>query len=225
MRSKIFVHQKNSLSFSYERFKITKSNFQTYLKKKHSEYIQQDPSIYLQVSKNGIYQFSYQDIQTYCRLSDLKRCFYQSDDVYFFLLKYLQLNFFDPCDQMKRVSQKLEYISSTFHPEDILEVNQDDYYKVFIKNQHRPLYLQTSVGLYNESGHQKKLLDLVHQLGPRRVLGLNESHHPEVFCIERVQNVTPDDDELSFMDPPFFEIGLNQERLPVLMDKILVDLN
>jgi hypothetical protein len=127
----------------------------------------------------------------------------------------------------------IKYICSTFYPEDILEINCDDYYKITIKNQHRPIYLQTTANLYDESGDRKSIIDIVHRMGRRRVLGLNDDHEFRAFDIDKVENVTPEDENISVLDTPFYSIGILRDvndyvkdsNHCVLIDQILVELD
>lgn len=232
MRTQIFVHQSNKLSFSYSRSKMTKRNFENYMESKtledNQQIIQQHPYNHLHIVKDGIYQLDVLDnVHTYCSIKDLHRCYYLSDDLYFFILKHLKMNLFSIDCGIKCLPTQINHISSTFYPEDILEVNTQDFYKIYIRNRYEPLYLQTDVKVYDETGNRRNLMDILHQLGRRRVMGVNSKHHFEVFEIEKVQNVSPDD-EISILDTPFYSIGIVREEKqshPVLVNQILVDLN
>ena len=238
MRSVVFCHKKNHLSFSYCKSSLTKENFTKYCDSKQREdyvpMVQHDPSVYLHVAKDGMYRFEFGTNDTFCSLDELKRTYHQSDDVYFFLMKNLNLNFFKLYykTNVERIPTRIKYITSTFCPEDVYEINLEDYYKIYIKDKRDPLYVQKSSKLYDESGNRKPLVDLVHRMGKRRLLGLDLNHRIKTFDIERVQNILPEEDDSALtLEPPFYEIGIETETHdkedshPVLMDNILVHLD
>jgi hypothetical protein len=228
----IYCHKRNVVSFSYPKTSFSKQNFEKYTssqqREEYTPIIQHDPSMYLHVVKDGVYHIcNPQFNHTFCSLENLNRLSHQSDMLYHFTIRNLFLNCFDG---NKSEGLKMKYITSTFYPEDVLEMNVDEYYEIHIKNKFRPLYLRPCSRLYDEYGERKKLIDLVHRMGKRRLLGLNDKHEKEVFEIERVRNIIPEDDESDFIDPPFYSIGIVYEDTKynpttVLMDNILVDLD
>jgi hypothetical protein len=232
MRSQLFVHQNNLISFSYPKGKFTKESFHQYLQSKTREdtqtIIEHDPSVYLHAVKDGIYQIDYKrDIKVYSSLGNLKRLYHQSDSVYYYVLRNLSLNLFRD-RAFSPIKEKVEYVSSTFYPEDILEINQQDYYKITFSKIVQPLYLQRSVKLYDESGNRKSILDIVHRMGKRKVLGLNHDHEFQTYEIARVENITSEDENITALDTPFYAIGVIRESKDnncVLMNQILVDLD
>jgi hypothetical protein len=230
-RKQLFVHQNNLLSFSYRRGKFTKEKFDEYLQSKTREetqpILQHEPSVYLHTVKDGIYDIDYKNnVHLYCSLGNLKRLYHQSDSVYYYVLRHLNLNLF--YNRTYSPSQeKVEYVCSTFYPEDILEINQD-YYKITFRDIVRPLYLQSSVKLFDESGHRKSILDIVHRMGKRKVLGLNHNLEFQTYAIERVENITAEDENITVLDTPFYAIGVTRESEGdncVLMNQIFVDLD
>jgi hypothetical protein len=235
MRSQLFVHQKNQLSFSYTQGRLTKDNLHQYIQSKTREEtqitIQHDPSVYLHNIKDGMYNLDNQrNIHTYCSLEKLRRLYYQSDSVYFYLLRNLSLNLFSSqSDNLSR--NKIEYVCSTFYPEDILEINQQDYYKISIRGSLQPLFLQQSVYLFDDTGHRGSILDIVHRMGKRKVLGLNDQHEFRTFEIERVENITSEDENITELDTPFYAIGIvrkaegSTRHNTVLINQILVELD
>lgn len=228
----LFVHQKNYLSFSYPKTKLTKENLHRYIdsqsREEYSPMIQQDPSVYLHIVKDGIYYMDRGNIHTYCSSDQLNRVYHQSDSVYYFLMRNLRLNVF--CKKEEQWKQeKIQYVCSTFYPEDILEMNLD-YYKITIKENHRPLYLHPNTKLFDESGHCKSILDVVHRMGRRRILGMDDTHRFQTFDIDKVENITSDEENITIFDTPFYSIGIvrDEERNmggSILMNQILVELD
>ena len=232
MRSQLFVHQKNQLSFSYPQGKLTKDNLHQYLQSKTREEtqptIQHDPSVYLHTVKDGIYYIdSQRNVHTYCSLESLRRIYHQDQYLIYYLLRHLGLNLF--CSLGNSLSRsKVEYVSSTFYPEDVLDINCQDYYKISIRGNVRPLYLQQTVHLFDDSGHRSSILDIVHRMGKRKVLGLNDQHEFRTFEIDRVENITSEDENITELDTPFYTIGVVRDltsRSSVLMNQILVELD
>lgn len=235
-KSQVFVHQKNHLSFSYPKSKLTKENLHQYIdsqtREEYRPMIQQDPSVYLHIVKDGIYYMDSGKIHTYCSSEQLNRVYHQSDSVYYFLMRNLRLNVF--CKQEDQWRQeKIQYVCSTFYPEDILEMNLD-YYKISFKESHRPLYLHPNTKLFDESGHRKSILDVVHRMGRRRILGMDDTHRFQTFDIEKVENITSDEENISVLDTPFYSIGIVRDeqrdkdrnmRGSILMNRILVELD
>lgn len=247
MRSQLFVHQKNHVSFSYPKSKLTKENLHRYIENQFREdytpMIQHDPSMYLHVVKDGIYRMGHRNMYAHCSGEQLRRVYHQSDSVYYFLMKNLYLNLFSVHEADKTHGTggrtggrtgfdtrqtNIQYVCSTLYPEDILEINQD-YYKITIRDQHQPLYLQSSARLYDESGHRRAMIDIVHRMGRRRILGMNSEHEYQSFDIDRVENITSDEDNITVLDTPFYSIGIvkevNERANTVLMNQILVDLD
>lgn len=230
----IYCHKKNVVSFSYPKTSFTKKNFEKYTasqeREEYTPMIQHDPSVYLHVVKDGVYDICNPRFNhTFCSLENLNRLSHQSDMLYHFTIRNLYMNFFSLDGKWKCEPNAVKYITGTFYPEDILEMNIDEYYELHIRNKNRPIYLQTCAKLYDECGNRKSLLDLVHRMGKRRLLGLNDKHEMEIFEIERVRNIIPEDDETSFIDPPFYSIGIirneTKESRAILMDNILVSLD
>ena len=235
MRSQIYIHRNNSVSFSYYKFNITKQGFQKYvLDQTPEEYkplIQSDPYHYIHAVKSGVYQIDKGDhVYTLCSLQKLHDIYAKSDQLYYFLMKNLYLNtYLIRPPTLSFYGSVIQHVSTTFYPEDILEVNQEDYYKIYIRGLNKPLHLQTSAKLINESGESKPLLEILYRMGKRRVLGINTNLQLQEFEIERVQNVSHSDDhDHSIFNTPFYAIGfLKDPSQPstILMDQILVELD
>ena len=234
--TQLFVHQKNHLSFSYPKSKLTKENLHRYIdsqcREEYSPMIQQDPPVYLHVAKDGIYYMDGGKIHTYCSSEQLNRLYHQSDSVYYFLMRNLKLNVFCKTEERWR-QEKIQYVCSTFYPDDILEINLD-YYKITVKESHRPLYLHPSTVLFDESGHRKSILDVVHRIGRRRILGMDDTHKFQTFDIVKVENITSDEENISVLDTPFYSIGIVRDDQrddqrdmegSILMNQILVELD
>jgi hypothetical protein len=233
MRSQFLIHQKNQISFSYPKGKLTKDNLHQYIESKTCEesqrIIQHEPSVYFHTIKDGIYNLDHQrNIHTYCSLESLSRLYHQSDSVYSYMLRNVSLNLFSVHGFRLTFQEKIEYVCSTFYPEDILEINLEDYYKISIRGCLRPLFLQQSAHLFDDSGHRQSILDIVHRMGKRKVLGLNDQHEFRAYEIERVENITSEDEPITVLDTPFYAIGLIHDkstRSSLLMNQILVDLD
>ena len=237
MRSQLFVHRNNSISLSYERNKITKQKFQTYISSQLTEeensnrLIQHEPYMYVHSVKNGIYLSFNDHMFTYCSPMELKRIYHQSDQLYFYLMKHLKLNFFDLDKRIvNTTSQHMEYVSTTsYYPEDILDINLN-YYKIYIKGKYYPVYLQDDAKVFDETGQKKSIMEVVHKMGNRRLLGLNYNHQVQEFEIEKINNVNhEDEDDFTLFDTPFYSIGVGvleptKRTLPILIDNILVDI-
>jgi hypothetical protein len=251
MKSQFLVHQNNRVSFSYTRTKMTKSNLHKYIQSKLNHevdpfenphfLVQHDPSHYLHIVKDGIYHLDNRNmVNTFCSINDLHRSYYQSNDLYFFILKHLRLNLFsiNLNFSILPLHVPIQYVSSTYYPSKLHDVNLQDYYKIFIKHQHVPLYLRMDNRLYDESGSSRKLSNIIHSLGRRRIMGLNQDHQPQVFEIEKAKNVSAEDETQNF-DTPFFSIGLKKESIDpktipsdyvtsktsILVGQVLVDLD
>jgi hypothetical protein len=112
-------------------------------------------------------------------------------------------------------------------PEDILDINQMDYYKLLIKNKPHPILLQNTARVFDSTGQKKSVLDVIYGVGPRVVLGLNSENHIEKLCIEKVINQNPEDDEIDMLDTSFYEVGLylTPESKTVCINGVLVELD
>ncbi len=226
------VHQKNYLSFSYARGVLNRSNFDAFMRNKSIDRIQEDRSAYLHFVKNGMYHIS-DTLHTMCSTDQISRSYHKNDDVYFYLMQHLHLNGFQISgNKVECVPQKIKYVSSTFCPHDVLDINLNDYYRVMIKNIHRPIYLQWGCKLYDENGNSKKLWEIVKPGKPTRVLGLTTDHKLKVYEIDSIHNLNPEDEPFDAMDTPFYEIGCEKEeqeqekgKLPVCIENILVELD
>jgi hypothetical protein len=236
MRS-IYIHQKNPVSLSYDRKKLSNKKFQEYNDNQQLEhhFIQEDPKSYLNNIRSGTYQITAKDSFTFATAKDIRRTYFQSDSVYRFMMRYLNVNLFKKSQMgsncvMKHVSQPLQSVSSTFYPEDCLDINASDYYQLWFKGMNQPLYLCGDTKLFDDTHHQRTLLDILCKTGRRTVLGLTSGHELTSFDIEKVKNVTQEEEPIDILDTPFYEFRIfddhpNHKGLCLLMNHVLVELD
>lgn len=235
-RRTIYLHQKNPVSFCYGRNKLSKPKFEAFVRSKEPEehpiMIHEDRSAYLHFFKNGLYYMNENQCFTYCSGADIHKSYFQFDQIYHYLMKHVHLNFFNLENQysdttVECIQKPLRSISSTFYPEDSLEINDQEYFEVWIKGKNKPLYLGLNTRLYDNDGNQKPLLDIVYRLsGKRRLLGLSSQHQLTTYEIERIKNLTRDDEPIDILDTPFYSFDVETQcKLPVLVNHILVDLD
>jgi hypothetical protein len=145
-------------------------------------------------------------------------------------MKNLYLNQFSMGRQnsLSIYGSPLKSVSTTFYPHDILEINLEDYYKIHIKGLFQPLYLQQNAKLLNESAESKNILEIVHRLGRRRILGVDPNHQIVEMEIDRVQNIAYQEEE-NLIETPFFALGfIRDQQLQsnlILMDHVFVELD
>lgn len=233
----IYLHQKNPVSFSYARNRLSKPNFESFVDARRTEetpdLIHEDRSAYLHFVKNGNYQISDQHCYTFCSAADIKKSYFQFDQIYHYLMKHLCLNFFDLKNQssdcsVRCIPSSIRSVTSTFYPEDSLEMNDDDYYEVWFKELNQPLYFGLNSRLYDDNGNQKSLLDIIYRNPKRSVLGLNSQHGLRSFHIAKIKNVNREEEPITELDTPFYCYQVeseSHEKLPVLVNHILVDLD
>jgi hypothetical protein len=255
----IYLHQKNPVSFSYQRNKISKSNFESFMSSKvkedhamihdyfdivdgrsqrfkpsFSDLVFNEPnSKYLNFIHDNIYHHDDEKTYAFCSASDLHRSYFLYDEIYHFLIKHLHMNFFDlkqtsSSSKVTCIETPVHSITSTFHPEDSLEINDQDYYQVWIRGFKRPLYLGMNTRIYDDNGNQKTLLDILYNFpGKRRILGLTSAHKLCSYEIERVKNLNRDLEPIDELDTPFYSYQIKSElsKLPILIDHILMDLD
>lgn len=235
-RRTIYLHQKNPVSFCYGRNKLSKPKFEAFVQSKdqedHPTMIHEDRSAYLHFIKNGLYHTTENQCFTYCSASDIHKSYFQFDQIYHYLMQNLRLNFVNLENQYSDTSveclqKPIRSITSTFYPEDSLELNDQDYYEVWIKGKHKPLYLGLNTRLYDDNGNQKTLLDIVYRLsGQKRLLGLSSQHQLTTYQIERIRNLNREDEPIDELDTPFYSFEIESQcRLPLLVNHILVDLD
>jgi hypothetical protein len=232
MKSHLLVYQKNNISFSYPRNTLTKRNLELYIngkvKEEYSPIIQHDPSHYFHLIKDGIYRTDDTNVHTYCSPYHLLRSYYLSENLYFFLMKKIHLNFFQVSNKkVEFIPRSIECVTGLVEESYLSSKDNRDYYRIFIKNQNNPIHLHYSTKVYNENGHSILLMDAIHRLGKRRILGLDVDYEPRIFEIERVQNILESED-FDILDSAFYNIYMRQDenlKLPILMDNILVDLD
>lgn len=237
MRSRnIYVHQKNPVSLSFDRKKISNNKFQEYtnsLELAHTQ-IHEDRTSYFYNIRNGMYQITQNECFTFSSARDISRTYFQSDQVYHYMMKYLNLNLFHKSQIgsnciMPHFQLPLQSVSSTFEPEDCLDMNIQDYYQVWFKGMNQPLYLCGDTKLYDNNNYTRTLMDIICQMGRKTVLGLTSNHELTSFDIEKVKNISQEDEPLDILDTPFYEFRVfndpNIKNLSLLVNHVLVDLD
>jgi hypothetical protein len=232
----MFVHQNNSIGFCYSKNTLRKEKFIEYQNQFDPQsIIRSDPYHSIHVVKNGIYNIDNQDnIFTYCSPKELYKIYSKSEDLYGFLMQNLFLNFFKIENCISYYSThtfasvyayKIQNVSTTYYGQ--LDATIPDYYKIYVRGQFQPIYLQQTSKLVNENGEVKNIIDLVHQMGKRRILGVDHNHQIVEMEIDRVKNISYLDDESTFQTP-FYAIGfIRKSKQPslILMDQVLVELD
>jgi hypothetical protein len=238
MRSRIiYIHQKNPVSLSFDRKKLSNNKFEEYNDTRQPDHhlIQEDPKSYFYNIRSGMYQITAKDCFTFASAKDISRTYFQSDAVYHYMMRYLNVNLFNKSQigsncVMEHVSQPLQSVSSTFYPEDCLDINASDYYQVWFKGMSQPLYLCGDTKLFDDTNHQRSLMDMLCKTGRRTVLGLTSGHEFTSFDIEKVKNITQEEEPMDILDTPFYEFRIFNDHpynkgLCLLMNHVLVDLD
>lgn len=245
----MYIHKKNNVSFSYKNGSLNKYNFNKYnasferdtdIKYNNTLSLAQHTYQYMTLNnqyhnintiKDGIYNIQDEVVHTNITLNELYHLNDKSSNLYSFVMKLISLDTFDFAGRMKYVFQKpISFVCSSFRVEDVLDVNINDYYEVYIKNKYQPIYLQEEALIYDESGISKKILDIAHQMRRRRVLGINDQHNVQEYEIERIVMKNPVDDMKNDFDVQFLEIGVEigikpSKNQPIIMNNIIVDLD
>lgn len=227
----LLIHQNNRLSFSYQRNHISKQsyiNYKSSLTKPDYNYVQSDDSQHLSIIQNGIYNKNNNHTFTICNLSDIHRSYYLSDNLYFYIIKNLFLNTLDDLEFNHKINFiKVKSISSSFYPEDILEINLHPYYKIKLQEKHYALNLSYNSKVYNESGHKKTINELLSSVGQIRLMGLNNNHQLNEFKVESIQVIEPIEAS-NFYDTPFYSLVIpqpNNINYNIIMDPLIVELD
>lgn len=236
----ILIHQKNPISFSFDRQSLNKENFKRFvvcreIEDENSPWKSSELSKdYIHFVHNSVYQFQKSYAYAYLSGKDIERFYHQFEQLYYFLMHNLRMNFVDvgdqsSCGKVTCVPKHVNFVASTLRPQDVLEINNSDYYQVSIRGLKHPLYFSLDTKLYDDNGNQKSLLDILYRTGKRKVLGLSSDHELKTFEIENVKNLNLEEEPLDILDVPFYEFSVFQEnpkdKLSVLMNHIIVDLD
>jgi hypothetical protein len=245
MYKQLLVHKKNNLSFSYPNGSLNKYNFQ-----KYNSSFYRDPEMkayntndlvyqtyhyqtlnnqyhYINTIKDGVYHLNDSLVHSLVNLDQLYNLNNKSPNLYSYVMKILLLDSVDFNGRMKYVfNNPINYITTTFRPHDILDVNNNKYYEVYIKDQYKPIYLQDSAKVYDEQGMKKSFFDVIHNLGKKRLLGIDNRHFIKECEIVKVNMKDPSEGMQNDFDVSFLGIGVdNNFNKPIIMDNIIVSLD
>lgn len=240
----IYIHKKNNVSFSYQPTSLNHYNFNKYNVKNVDQNMKYNDPLslvhhvyqpmtlnnqyhHINIVKDGVYNINDVWAHTNVTVNELYHLNDKSSNLYSFVMKLIHLDTIDFAGRMKYIFQKpVSFVCSSFRPEDVYDVNANDYYEVYIKNKHKPLYLQEEAMLYDENGDGKKIIDIAYKMGRRRILGIDDLHRVREYEIERVLMKNPVDEMRNDFDVAFLEVGVEKNmRQPIIMDNIIVDLD
>ena len=240
----IYIHKKNNVSFSYRSDSLNKYNFNKYNignfdnDMKYNDTFSLVQHVYqpmtlnnqyhnINTIKDGIYKIDDTLVHTRINVNELYHLNDKSSNLYSFVMKLIHIDTIDFAGRMKHVFQKpISFVCSSFRVEDVLDINMNDYYEVYIKNKRNPIYLQEEAIIYDETGFGKKILDIAYKMGRRRVLGIDDLHNVREYEIERVLMKNPVDEMKNDFDVQFLEIGIQDNtNQPIIMDNIIVSLD
>jgi hypothetical protein len=230
-RLSLFIHQKNPISFSYDRSTFVREKFDRFLKVRR----QPEHCEFKNWNRNFIreaYLLNPKEVFTYINGRHFEKIFLQNEEMYHFLMKNLKMTFVNPVEKASNgvvscVRENVNFVSSTSEL-NLLEEQTKDYYQLFIKGFEYPLYFSSSTKLYDNDGNQKKLLDILYRTERKRILGLCKQHMLKDYEIVRFRNLNSEEDDLDILDSPFYEFCVSKEHdehRTLLVDHILVDLD
>ena len=223
-RLSLFIHQKNPVSFSYDRKTFLRENFKTFLTLRQPD----SRSVWERNFIREAYLLNPKEVFAYINGRHFEKMFLQNEQMYHFLMKNLKITFVNPTETASNgvvscVGEGVNFVSSF----NCLEDDQD-YYQVFIKGFEYPLYFSSETKLYDNGGNQKKLLDILYRTERKRILGLCKQHMLKDYEIVRFRNLNSEEDDLDILDSPFYEFCVSKEHedhRTLLVDHILVDLD
>jgi hypothetical protein len=215
-------------AFEYSRLTNEHSNKRNLIQ--NPIHIHEDRSNYLHFIKDGIYHSEYQKYFTFCSGNEIVKSSQQYDIIHHYLIKSLRLNFFDITSPNSDTTIYFipRHIKNINHSLEECEENNNEYYQIFVKGIHTPLYLKLSTKLYDDNCHQKRLFDIIHGISKRKILGLNYQHQLKTFEIDKVKNITKYEERFNSSNIPFYEYefyGDQEYKNQILINQILVDLD
>jgi hypothetical protein len=219
----LFIHQKNPVSFSYDRATFVRENFKKFFKLRQQDH----RGVWERNSVKEAYQMTPKEVLVYINGRHFEKMFLQNEQMYHFLIKNLKMTFVNPTETYSNgvvscVRESVNSISSFNCLED-----DEDYYQIFIKGLEHPLYFSSNTTLYDSNGNQKNLLDILYRTEKRNILGLCKQHMIKDYEIIRFRNLNSEEDDLDILDSPFYKfcVSKENEHKTLLINHILVDLD
>jgi hypothetical protein len=244
MYKQLLIHKKNNVSFSYQSGSLNKYNFQKYNMNTREYEIKSHNTVELvhqtyqpftlnnqyhniNTVKDGIYHINDDWVHSFVNINYLYNMNEKSSNLYSFVMKLLQLDNVDFNGRMKNVfNNNICFLTSTFQPEDCLDVNLNDYYEVYIKNKHEPIYLQENARVYDEQGMPMTIFNLIHKFGKRKLLGIDKNQFVCEYEVSKVIVKNPVDEMKNVFDVPFLGLGvIHTFNKPIIMDNIIVNVS